>query len=377
MKNWCTKSTLALIPFTLAVSSFAASNDYEFVAVEGSSLSTSLNMNATNLESNKNNAKLFGVSLGANYAWEMNDSLVFDLGVGVNLEKGSSNTSRDNNEYEASNSISLKEAKITYRPIQSLSLIGGALKQDYIEAPMLLSSSAFLGLRQEATAEISEIKITIGAQQVIPNNKNTSERLGNVEEGNPVFYNEFVDIRTNKKTANVGVRVQHFAFDKLSNSVASTSHKFGNTPSGVLGNSDFVSSFVGWHTGVDGEVNIDNNISLNSKYNYLLNTAANDGHNKGTLIGVGAKYKSNDQVYGISLESFNVESEAAVAYYNSSSYGHTNKKGQRIGLAFENEVENFNVEGSFSTNKVIDKSNTNQSDERVITIKFGKSYDLF
>jgi hypothetical protein len=377
MKNWGKKAAYILLPLSLSGLTYASSSENIIVPAEGSSLSSQFNMGATNLESDKNNAKLFGVGLIADYSWELNDSLIFDIAAGVSLEKGSSNTTRDNNEYEANNSLSLQEAKITYKPINQISLSVGALKQNYIEAPMLLSSSAFLGAREEISGKLSNIKLTIGAQQVIPNNKNTSERLGDVEEGNPAFYNEFIDIRTDNKMINLGARVQHFAFDKLSSSVAEASHKMGNTPSGVKGNNDFVSSFIGWHSAINGEVNINNNLSLNAKYNQLENTSADEKHNSASLIGVGAKISENDQNYFIGLESFNIESEAAVAFYNSKSYGHTNKKGQLISLGYENELHNFTVKGSYSSNEVIDTTNTNQSNENIITIQFGKSYDLF
>jgi len=377
MKNWSIKTSLVLIPMTFIVSAYSASNEISFVPAEGSSLSTSLSMNATNLESDHNNAKLFGVNIGVDYSWKLNDNFSIDLDTAVGLEKGSSNTNKSNNEYEANNSISLKEAKLTYTPIESVNLSVGALKQDYIDAPMLLSSSAFLGAREEISLNFSIFNLTLGAQQVVPNNKNVSERLGDVEEGSPVFFNEFVDLRAKQELGSVGVRIQHYAFDKLSSSVASTSHKLGNTPVGPSGNNEFISSFIGWHYGVDGELVINNNLSLNTKYNLLVNNSAKDNHNTGTLMAVGSKYKYNDQIFSVTLESFEIESDAAVAYYNSRSYGHTNKKGQRVSLSYENEAHDFNVGGSFSSNEVIDKSNFNQSDEKVITIKFGKSYDLF
>lgn len=303
-------------------------------------------------------------------------SLVLKFDVGAKLSTGSSDSVFDNNEYNKESGLLISEGAFEYALFPFASIEAGALKMDGDKAPLLYGGRATLGLRENVKFSSKNIDVEFSALQSTPSVKNTSDRIDSVEEGTPTFFSESVSVALKYDAFKLKSEAMHFAYDGLSNGVAIESLYNGNSVTGTReSGADFLYNYTGWN--FLNEVQYENNyVVLGFSHNLLVNNGATSGKNKGELVKLSGTYKGQTTRQEISLESFKIESDASVAYYNNKKYGHNNRKGISLGYTFSDLSRNFELVADATQSNIIKESDT-QAKETIFTLTLRKFYDLF
>lgn len=347
------------------------------LAVEGIELNSKVSLNGSHVGGKLNEARTFGLNSQLNFNQYINEKLKINLAGGLSLETGNSETVYGAGTFKPTNSLYLINAKAIYSPFKRVTLAAGAINQNYQKNPLFITSTPFIGAQEVFSYKISNWTIELDLLQSIPSNHTLSKRLGSVNEGSAKFYNEKIRVKGEGNVLSVNASIGHFAFDQLSSSVAYESRLLGNSVSGIGNiNNKFKYSFIGWN----GDFALDyknlpgTTISLNSAWH--LNSKAPSNKNLGYKIGPSIAFESGNRIYKIELESFENQSDSAVAYYSSKNYGHVNRKGAAIGASvddIQNQI-NYGLKG-VDTKPII--SSPFQSKERIISIFLRKNYELF
>jgi hypothetical protein len=327
-------------------------------------------------DSELNKASVMGVGIAAHAKHNLTTDLQARISAGMNVQTGSSSSARENNIYTPSNGNYLKEALLSYSPIELIELEGGVVNQSFLKAPMVVDKKGFIAAKEKFTYKVLDTRFSIIATQAIPNNRNLSQKINVNDEGDPRFFAETLRIEQELFVGDAELNLTHYAYDNISNSVAYESILLGNTGTPIdKGNGVLANTYSGWNADLTYNFNISNNLNLAFNGNYILNTAAkenNEGHRAGTTL----TYTSGDSKYTFILENFSIDADASVAYYNSSRYGMANKNGNRIRAEYHNLPNGLNMGVEAISNKVINE-NIYQSDETVILFSLRKTYDLF
>lgn len=375
------KGMPGILTFALLTSvSVQANSNIQMVnsSLDNSSMKASFKMSGANLGAQNNKAKLLNFQIGSQFDHKLNKNLKMNIDAVMSFAKGTSDTLHDNNQLEATSGLSLKEAKVAWTPFTNIKLQAGAINQRVINNKILVDQIAFLGARQSLKVNTLGLNFELSANQSSPSNKNLSNRLDKVEEGSPAFFVETLSIA--KSVRGVGSfrsTTSHFAYDNLSNSIATASGDLGNTVSSLGGdNSSFDNSYIGWAQTVEGELVLNKKYSIIAKTQFVINTAASKGSNSARTFAFKATKHKGDSSYSVAIENFRTESDSSVAFYNAGKYGHNNKKGNLIAFSFEDKKEQLNYNVGLGFNKEIIE-NEYQESENLIFFSLGKSYDLF
>ncbi len=340
------------------------------------SVKISFGLGGVKADSTLNKASVMGVNIGALASHKLAENLSVNIAGGMNVQTGSSTTARENNIYKPGNSNYLKEAKITYTPFNILDLEAGVINQSELDAPLLVGNKGFIAAKEGFKYKVLDTKISTFAMQAIPNNRNLSQRIDVEEDGDPRFFTETLRIEQELFVGDITLSASHFAFSDISNAVAYESILLGNSGSPInKGNGVLSNDYQGWHLAAKYSANINKNIKVSTKFNHLTNSGASKD-NTGYIAALGLDYTRDAHSYSVELANFKIESDAAVAYYNSSKYGLANKKGSKILVAYDNSQSNLGVSTEVIKNEVI-KENIYQSDETIFILSLRKLYDLF
>jgi len=343
---------------------------------KNTSIKISFGLGGVKADSSLNKASVMGVNIGADAEHKLSENLNVKISGGMNVQTGSSTTARENNIYKPGNSNYLKEAKISYTPFNIIDLEAGVINQSNLDAPLLVSSKGFIAAKEGLNYKILDTKISLFAMQSIPNNRNLSQRIDVEEDGDPRFFTETLKIDQILYIGELSLSATHFAYSDISNAVAYESILLGNSGSPInKGNGVLNSEYQGWHLGANYQVSLNKNLVLKTKFNHLSNTAIKE-NNTGHIAALGLSYTSGAHNYYGELANFKIESDASIAYYNSSKYGLANKEGNKVLLGYANSESNLNVTAEAIQNKEINE-NIYQSDETIFILSLRKLYDLF
>lgn len=324
-----------------------------------------------------NKANRFQIKIGAELSQKLNDTSRFDLEASINLEKGSSDSLFDNSEFKAENDISLKKAEFTWTPLSMIELKAGAISLKDMNHSLLLGGGAFVGAKETLQYQANNLAIKLSALQSTPNNRNYSNRLEEVEEGNPIFYAESLNIKLGTKNNSIQSTTSHFAFDNLSNSVASKSQFLGNSVDRIDDkNAEFKYSYIGWAQRLEGKITI-SDFSFSPFAEYIKNDAA-EKNNTASLLGLKATYSYGDKDFSVTTKNFRSEADASVGYYNSLNYGHNNRVGSNFGVEYLNNKTGVEISASYTNLNEIEANQLEVEDEdHIYSLILRKSYDIF
>ena len=312
------------------------------ISFKDTKLSADLGFAGNYVDDKQVEARIFGVKANLYIDQKFSETVSGKLGAGASLETGSNN-SLVIDEYAPERKWILKEGYLNWAPFNFLNLKAGAINQKVYNSPLLLTRTAFLAAEEKLTLELSEEHIFyLRMQQAIPNNQNLASRIGTVDEGTPAFYAETVGMDLQGDILAVKAEVSQWAFNKLSNGVAYSSRFSGNTitGSGQL-NSAFAYKFKGYNVLIDSSFNFTDLIGFKFVGQYLYNDKAPDNRNTGRIVQLGLRLGD----YTFIGENFENQSDSSPAYYNSKTYGHNNKEGNRFGLEgdFEEDKLGFKL----------------------------------
>lgn len=308
-------------------------------------------------------ARVLGLKLLADIVIPYSDQVKVEFSGGTLLETGS-NSSFITNEYAPSRIWMIYKAQATYTPFKAINLEAGALSQFDYHSPLLLSGSAFLGVRETLNLHISKnYRVYFKLQQAIPNNINLVQRIGVVKEnGTPYYLNEAVGLELRGNLLGIRMEASRFSFQSLGAGMANISRNFGNSiTSGNNISSRFLYGYSGYNATWSVNTSPIDGLEIDFFGQFIYNEKAPDKRNMAHLYGLQVDFTP---LY-IKLEQFRTESDASIAYYNSKMYSHNNhqgvvyKIGHKVG---KNQI----VELAYIKSRLIETNRYQSNTEKII-----------
>lgn len=339
----------------LAFPALASKNNWSIEALQS--------FYATGVESTRMEARTMGVGLDIITRREISPELHFLVDAGLRLENGS-HKALDLAEFSPNQQVLLNEGLLLYKPWSFLHLQVGGLNQRHFSSPLFIDQVVFVGAGQQLVLEWGEYQFYLKLQQLIPNNRNLSTRLGSIDEGTPQFLSETLGINLAGDLLSLKLEGTMFAFTKLSPSVAHQSRFMGNSVTGIASDSArFNYTYQG--TNVFGEMKwfFSDQSHLELQGQYLFNRKAPNDRNTATMARLGLNL--SPVFTGIAI--FESQSDSTIAFYNSKSLGHTNRKGWALDLGLSMKSGDFSLSWS-QTNPL--QSNIFQSKADIINFNY-------
>lgn len=330
------------------------------------------------LDSKANKGNLFSVEAVFDLKHKLSENIDFRFEGGGAFEKGNADSLFGNSPIDAQNRLLFKRAEFKWESNSNLKLLAGAIELKDSDQPILLSQrGSLLGTKQVANGNLGDLNIEFSALQAIPNNSNFSNRLDEVDEGNPEFYLETLGITYGDKRNFISIKGSHFAFDNLSNSAASVSRYIGNSTYVYdKDNAEFIYSYQGWTQNIS--LQYSNSFMMIQPFaNFVENTAAPE-KNTASFYGVMGSYFNGDKVFSLVATTFRAEADATVAYYQSKAFFHVNHTGESLSLIYNDKSENLMIKLVLGHMKEIDVNQLSSQDEsHAAVLLFRKNYELF
>ena len=232
--------------------------------------------------------------------------------------------------------ININESIIELKPISFFKLDAGIINQSFLNSPLLISSRPFPGLRETLMFENNIFKAQLIAQQAIATSRSLDTNRSQKEE-TPRFDSQTFNLSFEpfKKSTEISLSASRFKFGKLPSSVADTSRTLGNTvPFSSPAQSEFAFDYKGFLYSLSGKQKINKNFKLDAQAQLLKNTQAASALSRGFLAEVGGSFYFDDHHLRLAMNNFFNEADSSPAYYNSSSLGHNNVKGNSYLAAF-------------------------------------------
>lgn len=343
----------------------------------------------TTLNSRQNKGSLFALSLRMDMSYGISENLQFEFDGGASFEKGNSNSLFNNSPIEPSSQLVFRRAEFVYRPAREITFKAGAIGTREVDQPILLGRGAFLGTKQQFVKEIDKFTFELSAMQTIPNNMNYSNRLDEVDEGDPRFYYEEVKLtygdvhEEDEKRFNDGnfisAKLGHFAFDSLSNSVADYSRFIGNsvnTFSDRQGDSEFIFSYQGWSQKYSAQFKLTKYIRVTTDFGLIENTAA-PIDNKGSYFRFKPIYNFGDVEYSLGYSNFEVERDATVGFYQPRSFFNVNHRGESYEFKYHDLRSDLVVQATYGRMNEININQIAQRDSmETFVLMIRKFYEI-
>jgi hypothetical protein len=278
---------------------------------------------AYTVDSKRMEARVAGVGADLLTRRVLSDFAEFQLDAGVRLENGS-HKALDVSEFAPNQQVLLHEGLLKIEPASFFELKIGGINQKSLNAPQLIDQVVFVGASEQLNAQVNDYEFFLLAQQLIPNNRNLSTRLGSIDEGTPRFLSFTGGAHLGGDLLELELAATWFKFDRLSNSVADQSRYLGNSVRGVaVDSAEFDYQFQGHHLRAALTWFFSDDQSLNFDMQYLFNSKAPNGRNQGQYASLGL----DGRRYLFEARYFSLESDAAIAFYNTKLMGHTNRQG--------------------------------------------------
>lgn len=240
--------------------------------------------------------------------------------------------------------IWLPEGYLAAMPSDYLEFHAGALNQGFLGSSMLLSSlRSFPGAKVILKAgDKKSFEASLIAQETVPTSHSLNTEREQ-EEKLPEFQTQSLVLagavgEAFKWQASGG----HFRFSNLPAKVVYESRRIGNVGVGenVPGNR-FTYEHRGWFGTGELCFCFIPRVGLNLEVQGIHNTEAPDNAADAYLLGIGPDIDLGDYALELRYERYFIESEATVAYYNKSRFGHTNRDGDHLEATLRFKKEEF------------------------------------
>ncbi len=332
-------------------------------------------MSTLKQDSDLYSANVFATSVNLAFSKQLDKNLSFNFNGGLYAESGSSDSLLDNSPYVPDNGISLKKAELNYNLNKNISLMAGSISLKEFNNQLMLRNTSFLGMAEKLNLIDGGLSLNLRALQSTPHNRNYSNRLDKVDEGNPNFFLENLNLKYESGRNNIDLNLSHYAYDNLSNSVAAKSMYMGNTVNLNSSNSgEFVYSYIGWSYGVSATANI-YGLDLIPFYQKVINTSAPE-NNEARIAGLRSEYTFDGLKFSAHMESFETQADAYVSFYASHTHK-ANTAGQGLSLevlSLRNGLE-LDIE-YFQTREIENNQLDRRDEEEIVYVGVKREYEL-
>ncbi len=266
--------------------------------------------------------------------------------------------------------IQMYQGFFDIRPMDGFSLQVGAINQNYLSSPLLLTDHAFLSalLGYSYIEENYEVQTVL--QQSMPSIVNSFNRYSEIADApylTSLFtYGEWIPSHYYSFKGHF----TGFYFTSLPSFIAHQSKIYGNTVLGTQSSADFAYSYYGVNFDLSSQIRITPKVYMSFGYNGLMN------------LGAPIEKAWGERVYGVldmdfwkfaklysRVEYFYNNSDSAPAYFNSEIYGHNDRQG------FLTELKVFFPKGNFEVGARYVLSNSIQ--QQIINSSLGDRQHSF
>ena len=191
----------------------------------------------------------------------------------------------------------LNELSMNYEPSKNFKFSVGAINQNHLDSPYLVSNLSFPGLLASAHASTGGMTFGYKGQRLIPTS--TSFDTDRTEkEALPSFQTHglFADYKINDNFK-LGGQINYFSFSDLPSVVAFESQITGNDVTGIeIGDSRFTEQFSGFSNSFYAKGMFQKNLGAKLNFSIVENGNTFDGDNRAQFIESGLifKFKSFD-----------------------------------------------------------------------------------
>ena len=217
-----------------------------------------------------------------------------------------------------------------WKTFPNFSVLHGIIDQGFLSAPLLITSKAFPSVIGEWSVDsFSNFNLKFLLQLAIANNfTETEKRVYDIQQA-PLFMTSslFLDSPDFFNTY-VKDKFTIFHYYNLSSHIAEQSRVYGNNTGGVGTSTAFDYSFFGFHNNLSFQKVLSDLWAVSAGTELIYNLMAPNTYNEGVRV-YGSVYHNYKETMEIKLtgELFINQSDTSVAYYNSETYGHNNRKG--------------------------------------------------
>jgi hypothetical protein len=286
--------------------------------------------------------------------FEFSPSFVIDADTTMNLSS-SRVQSRYNN--QSNNNFILNELSMNYLPVDFAKLSLGALNQNHLNSPFLVSGVSFPGIAARVEKKFTNFTIGYKGQNLIPTSTSLdSDRTDQEKMPGLVTQGVFANYKL-KEAIQLGGQINLFNFSNLPSIVAFESKRLGNSVTGIAsGDSHFENEFSGISASYYTNIKYNNSFEQNLSLSIVENGQTSSGNNRAQMIETNISYKTESINFIPGVGVFYAEPDVSPAYYNTGLLGHNNRQGLKYSLRTEFNKMNLAVEASYVDSKVINTS---------------------
>ncbi len=272
-------------------------------------------------------AQQAGTLLEADFTHHLLPNLQTKIQGGARLEGGSSRA-LFNDEFAPRQTPVLKEASVSWTPVDPCNLRAGAINQNFLDSPLLSYEQSFPALYENCQMPIGNFKLGVELEQSYASDTQNTQPTGRSLQSDSSFFIERLSLAYEASDDVKGkLHVSHYMFSGLSPLVAYQSQFMGNTSSGLdEKNADFSFAYQGYEYGFTGQGKLLDN-KVEAKYTGLRNSGAPGGANTGHDVHLKVTREFKDFSLAPELRYFKIESDAAPAFFNDRTIGHANMQG--------------------------------------------------
>lgn len=254
----------------------------------------------------------------------------------------------DNDQYQSR--IGLVEGFVGVKPLPYFEGRAGAINQDFLHNPILISKHrAFPGAQEIVMSDTKPVSVKLVAQQVIPTSYSlNAERTE--KEPLPSFQTQSVHVNGEHEEAAWELSAGHYRWAQLPDKIAFESARAGNTVIGgdAAPGARFSYGFDGYFAHAWTHLAKNYPVSLVLEYTRNRNGLAPSEAADAQMFGGGPMFRIGDTELELRYYSFFVESDATVARYLPGSLGYANRMGDRLEVALHFPQQKFRVKGSWT-----------------------------
>lgn len=282
-------------------------------------------------------AVVTGLGLDMNFQFSKSLSLV--LAPNARFYSARSQQRFDSDSFE--DRIYLREGYMNLQPLDGesfkLGFRAGSISQKLVDQPQLISSTrSFPAVALATSYSGGPVTVGLEAEEAVPTSytynalREDKEPLPGLRAGRLSVAADLVSDM--KLTLGVG----QMNWRNLPARVAFNSQKLGNTPQGELApTSRFRTGFTTGFVAAQLDYCLDCKVGGTLQGRRARNLAAPDDSADSQMIGIAGHYRTRSLVTSVAIDTFFAESDVSPASYTPSSFGNTNRQGNRLRLEFE------------------------------------------
>ncbi len=272
--------------------------------------------------------------------------------------------------------FSFSNAYLQFRPLNFFSLQAGAISTKYLNTPTLVTAT-FPGIKENLIFSRGSFTANLSAFQAIPTSSSMNISRSEKEQL-PLFAVENIKLSYARDKFKADLSVNHFLFKNLPSTVAYKSSFLGNNTVGFYeSDSSFLFGFNGYSVTAIVNYRLNNSLKFNVAIERVENLEAAYGYGRSQVLKTSSEILIGDNILKPEVELFFTEADSAPAYYNSSRYGNTNRKGYSLGIGYKLPHKGFKVSAHFVDADLIDIGDLINSREQYLFLKLETLYKKF